>query len=63
MKTLTAEQITRINRELTLALIGVRKKNRLHIEKALELLNENRFLNKSRYRGRTCLPSGLNVHT
>ena len=37
--TLTAAQLTEVNRHLALALIGVRDKNRLHIEKALEILN------------------------
>lgn len=38
-KTLNASQLSEINRNLTLAMMGIRVKNRQHIEKALEILN------------------------
>jgi len=40
IKVLTAKELSEINRELTLALIGARGKARRHIEKVLEILNE-----------------------
>jgi len=36
---LTAKQLSEINRELALALIGARGKTKVHVQKALELLN------------------------
>ena len=39
IKVLTAKELSEINRELTLALIGARGKARRHIERVLEMLN------------------------
>ncbi len=38
-KILTAKELSELNRELTLALIGARGKARKHIEHVLEVLN------------------------
>jgi hypothetical protein len=39
VRALTAQELSILNKELTLALIGARGKARKHIEKVLEVLN------------------------
>jgi len=47
-RTLTAKELSRINRELALALIGASHKAKQHINKTLEILNEKNNTKNSR---------------